>query len=77
MTTPLITTLRESCGYLQDAGFHQTAKVMILAAQELERLNARIRELEDELRPLPDDIDRVRETANQNVIPMAATHARR
>ena len=57
MTTPLITTLQESIGYLKDAGFHQTARLMILAAAEIENLNRRIRELEEELEILP-DVDR-------------------
>jgi hypothetical protein len=46
MTTGLTTALRESCGYLQDEGWHQTAQLMTLAAQEIERLAARARELE-------------------------------
>jgi len=49
MTTPLITTLRENCGYLQDEGWHQTAQLMTLAASEIDRLTARIRQLEGHL----------------------------
>jgi hypothetical protein len=46
MSTPLVTALRESCGYLRDGGYHQTAQLMTLAADEIERLNNQIRTLE-------------------------------
>ena len=46
MSTPLVTALRESCGYLSDDGYHQTAQLMTLAADEIERLNNQIRALE-------------------------------
>jgi|1185.fasta_scaffold1946844_1 hypothetical protein len=46
MKTALATTLRESCGYLADEGWHKTAQLMTLAADELDRLNARVQELE-------------------------------
>ncbi len=46
MKAALATALRESCGYLQDEGWHQTAQLMTLAADEIDRLNARVRELE-------------------------------
>ena len=39
MSTPLVTALRESCGYLRDDGYHQTAQLMTVAADEIERLN--------------------------------------
>jgi hypothetical protein len=51
MTTGLITALRESCGYLQDEGWHQTAQLMTLAAEEIERLAERARELETRANP--------------------------
>jgi len=54
MTTPLTTTLRENCGYLQDQGWHQTAQLMTLAASEIERLAVRIRQLEEHLASLED-----------------------
>jgi hypothetical protein len=41
--TPLITALRESCGYLRDADYHQTAQLMTVAADEIERLNRELR----------------------------------
>ena len=46
MSTGLVAAIRESCGYLQDEGWHQTAQLMNLAAHEIERLNERVRELE-------------------------------
>jgi hypothetical protein len=46
MSTALIAAIRESGGYLQDEGWHQTARLMTLAADEIERLNAHVRELE-------------------------------
>ena len=41
--TPLVTALRESCGYLRDARYHQTAQLMTVAADEIERLNRELR----------------------------------
>jgi len=41
MSTPLVAALRESCGYLRDDGYHQTAQLMTMAADEIERLNRR------------------------------------
>ena len=46
MSAPLVTALRESCDYLSDVGYHQTAQLMTLAADEIERLNNQIRALE-------------------------------
>lgn len=46
MSDALAAALRESEGYLQDEGWHQTARLMTLAADEIERLSARVRELE-------------------------------
>jgi hypothetical protein len=46
MSTALVTTLRESCGYLRDDGYDQTAQLMAMAADEIERLNRRVRALE-------------------------------
>jgi hypothetical protein len=51
MNTVLITALRESRGYLQDQGWHQTARLMTFAATEIERLSARVRALEEEALP--------------------------
>jgi hypothetical protein len=47
MTTVLTAALRESRGYMTDQGWHQTARLMAVAAEEIERLSQRIRELED------------------------------
>ena len=46
MARSLVTALNESCGYLQDEGWHQTAQLMTLAAHEIERLSDRVHELE-------------------------------
>jgi hypothetical protein len=48
MNAALATALRESCGYLEDEGWHQTAQLMTLAADEIDRLNGRVQELEAE-----------------------------
>ncbi len=46
MSTALVTTLRESIGYLRDDGYDQTASLMAAAADELERLSRRVQILE-------------------------------
>jgi hypothetical protein len=46
MSTALVTALRESCGYLRDGGYDQTAELMEMAAAEIERLNRRVHALE-------------------------------
>ena len=46
MSMALAATLRESCGYLRDDGYHQTARLMAAAADEIERLNRRVHALE-------------------------------
>lgn len=51
MNMRLVSALRESCGYLQDQGWHQTARLMTSAAEEIERLNERLRELEAAAEP--------------------------
>ena len=38
----LVQQLRESCGYLSDAGWEQSARLMLLAADEIERLTAQL-----------------------------------
>jgi len=77
MNTLLPTALRESCGYMQDEGWHQTARLMSLAADELENLDQRIRELERHLSAL-DAADAVRRTAasNPNAVPLAVSARR-
>ena len=56
MGSPLISALREGRGYLEDEGWHQTAQLMTLAAEEIERLAARVEELEAQIgdRDIPD-----------------------
>ena len=70
MNTLLPTALRESCGYMQDQGWHQTARLMSLAADELENLDQRIRELERHLSAL-DAADALQapEISNRNAMP--------
>jgi hypothetical protein len=46
MSTPLVAALRESCDYLRDADYHQTAQLMTTAADEIERLNRKLQALE-------------------------------
>ena len=78
MTTPLTTTLRENCGYLQDEGWHQTAQLMTLAANEIERLTVRIRLLEERLASLEDSFaPHTPEASNQNGVRVAAVSTRR
>jgi hypothetical protein len=52
MGTALIATLRESCGYLQDDGYHQTARLVAAAADEIEWLNRRVHTLESRSGPV-------------------------
>ena len=62
--TPLVTALRESCGYLRDADYHQTAQLMTVAADEIERLNRALRALDTSRQnPLAGAIGRVRSLA--------------
>jgi hypothetical protein len=78
MATPLITTLRENSGYLQDGGWHQTAQLMTLAASEIERLTLRIRELEAHLATLDETTSlRAPEASNQNAVRVARFSLRR
>jgi hypothetical protein len=78
MKAYLVTAMRESSGYLEDQGWDQTAKLMTLAALEIERLNARIRELEAHLGPPGDESNlHAPEASNQNSEPVAAISSRR
>jgi hypothetical protein len=78
MTTPLTTTLRESCGYLEDEGWHETAQLMTLAASEIELLTVRIRQLEEHLESLEGASSlRTPEASNQNNGARAAAVASR
>ena len=68
MSTALTTALRESCEYLRDAGYHQTAQLMIVAADEIERLDQKLqtRETTPPLAPsLRNSIDELRQRARR------------
>jgi hypothetical protein len=55
MASGLARELRENVGYLRDAGWDSTAKLMERAADELERLDMRVARLEREAEvPAPD-----------------------
>jgi hypothetical protein len=70
MSSSLVSALREGCGYLEDEGWHQTAQLMTLAADEIERLTERVRELESENLQAP-------EASNRNIAHRDAVAARR
>ena len=79
MSTPLIMTLLESCGYLQDQGWHQTAQLMKVAAAEIESLNRRIADLERHLRAVDEAHEALRtpRASNQNAVRALAKSSRR
>ena len=78
MSTALLTAIRESCGYLQDEGWHQTARLMTVAAFEIECLNERVRELEAHLNTFEESADlQAPEASNQNGVRVAAVSSRR
>jgi hypothetical protein len=39
--------LRENCHYLREGGWQHTAELMIAAANEIDRLDARVKQLEE------------------------------
>jgi len=47
LRSALVRELRESCGYLQDEGWERTAAIMRMAADEIESLSERERELQN------------------------------
>jgi hypothetical protein len=49
MISYLVQQLRESCPYLEDRGWTDTAELMNAAANEIERLMIKTRSLEDKL----------------------------
>ena len=79
MPPSIITMLLESRGYLEDAGWQQTAQLMKLAAMEIEALDARIAELEAHLRTLDEGSDAVEvpKPSNRNATRVAAISSRR
>jgi hypothetical protein len=67
MSTALVTALRESCGYLHDAGYRETARLVTLAADEIERLNGRVQALESAAKiPTQADLPPARRGVNAN-----------
>jgi len=77
MKTALVTALHESCGYLQDSGWHQTAQLMALAANEIDRLTERVDELEREREALSAGSLRLPQVSSQNGVRIAAASSRR
>jgi hypothetical protein len=78
METALVAAMHDSSGYLEDQGWDQTARLMTLAAQEIARLNARVRELEAHLGTLGEEPElRAPEPSNQNSEPVVAISSRR
>jgi len=71
MSTALIATLRESIGYLRDDGYHQTARLIAVAADEIERLNRRVHALESGARPT-DSLYRATVSGNFSADPFGA-----
>jgi hypothetical protein len=49
MASGLAQALRENCGYLRDAGWDNMATLVELAADELDRLEDRVSELEQRI----------------------------
>jgi hypothetical protein len=49
MASGLARELPENCGYLRDAGWGNTARLIALAADELERLEERVSDLEQRI----------------------------
>jgi hypothetical protein len=76
MSTALVTALRESCGYLRDGGYEQTAELMEMAAAEIERLNRRVHALEtDSQTPTASrrPLDRLRQYVGTSAAPASLT----
>ena len=77
MTTPLVEALRDGVGYMQDQGWHQTAGLMTLAADEIQRLTARVHELESAGAAASADSPEIPTASNQNSVRVAAISSRR
>jgi hypothetical protein len=76
MSTLLVTTLRESCDYLRDGGYHQTAELMTAAADEIEQLHREVRALESARAPLTAlqrPVGSPRRVARPGAVPLAGT----
>ena len=77
MKTALVETLLESRGYLEDQGWHQTARLMILAADEIQRLTERVHELENARDTASGDPFAAPQASNHNSARSAAISSRR
>jgi hypothetical protein len=77
MKTALVEALRDSGGYLQDEGWHQTAGLMTLAADEIQRLTARVHELESAGGIASGNSLEAPPASNQNGVRVAAISSRR
>ena len=77
MKTALAEALRDSGGYLQDQGWHQTAGLMTLAADEIQRLTARVHELESATGAASEASPEMPTASNQNSVRVAAISSRR
>ena len=75
MAKALVEALRDSRGYMQDQGWHQTAGLMTLAADEIQRLTARVQELEGAT-CAESDVE-MPTASNQNGVHVAAVSSRR
>ena len=77
MKTALAETLLESRGYLEDKGWHQTAQLMTLAADEIQRLTERVDQLENARGIASGDPAAAPQASNQNSARLAAISSRR
>lgn len=77
MKTALVEALRDSGGYLQDEGWHQTAELMTLAADEIQRLTTRVHELESARGMASGASLETPPASNQNSVRVAAISSRR
>ena len=77
MKTVLVETLLESRGYLEDQGWHQTAQLMVLAADEIQRLAGRVHELENARGIASGDPLAAPQASNQNTALLAPISSRR
>ena len=77
MKTALVETLLESRGYLEDQGWHQTAQLVTIAAEEIQRLRERVHELENARGIASGDPLGAPQASNQNSTRIAAISSRR
>ena len=77
MKTALVETLLESRGYLEDQGWHQTAQLVTIAAEEIQRLRERVQELENARGIASGDPLAAPQASNQNSTRIAVISSRR